>query len=214
MHAADASTRIDPSASNIVDTYILTRSFDTQFRQWLDGALSTKPLPPSSDALFQNFGVKLNEVKSISDEIIYHPVKYKVLFGDKASSDLQAQFKLVKNPDKVLNDNDVKSRVISAINEFFSLENWDFGERFYFSELSAYVMNQLAPDLTTFVIVPQDDTQTFGSLYEIKSESDEIFISGAQVTDIDIIDAITASRLKAAGNVAVSYTHLTLPTKA
>ena len=87
---------------------------------------------------------------------------------------MQAQFKLVKNPDKVLNDNDVKSRVISAINEFFSLENWDFGETFYFSELSAYVMNQLAPDLTTFVIVPQDDTQTFGSLYEIKSESDEI----------------------------------------
>ena len=62
-------------------------------------------------------------------------------------------------------------------------------------------MNQLAPDLTTFVIVPQDETQTFGSLYEIKSESDEIFISGAQVSDIDIIDAITASRLKAAGTV-------------
>ena len=92
-----------------------------------------------------NFDPKLNEVKSISDEIIYHPVKYKILFGDKASGDLQAQFKIVKNPDKVINDNDVKSRVISAINEFFSLENWDFGETFYFSELSAYVMNQLAP---------------------------------------------------------------------
>ena len=98
----------------------------------------------------------------------------------------------------------------------FSLENWDFGETFYFSELSAYVMNQLAPDLTTFVIVPQDDTQTFGSLYEIKSESDEIFISGAQVTDIDIIDAITASRLKAAGSVVtesnVSNTGITSAT--
>lgn len=201
VHAADASTRIDPSASNIVDTYLLTRAYDTAFRQYLDSSTASKPLPPSSDALFQNFGSKLNEVKSISDEIIYHPVKYKILFGDKASGDLQAQFKIVKNPDKVINDNDVKSRVISAINEFFSLENWDFGETFYFSELSAYVMNQLAPDLTTFVIVPQDETQTFGSLYEIKSESDEIFISGAQVSDIDIIDAITASRLKAAGNV-------------
>jgi len=201
VHAADASTRIDPSASNIVDTYLLTRSYDTEFRKWIDGARPTKPLPPSSDALFQNFGKKLNEVKSISDEIIYHPVKYKVLFGDKARSDLQAQFKVVKNPDKVINDNDVKSRVISAINEFFSLENWEFGETFYFSELSAYVMSQLSPDLTTFVIVPQDDTQAFGSLYEIKSESDEILISGAQVTDIDIIDAITASRLKSAGNV-------------
>jgi len=199
IHAADESSRIDPSASNIIDTYLLTREYDINFRLWLDGELAQKPLAPSSDSLFNNYGASLNEIKSLSDEIIYHPVKYKVLFGNKAQNDLQATFKIVKNPDNVLNDNEVKSRVISAINEYFALENWDFGDKFYFSEMATYVMQQLSPDLVTFIIVPRQESQTFGSLYEIKSEADEIFISGATVDDIDIIDAITATRLKAEG---------------
>lgn len=204
VHAADANARIDPSVSNIIDTYLLTRTYDTSFRQYLEGTTSSSPLPPSSDELYLNYGESINKIKSLSDEVIYHPVKYKILFGDKATTDLQAKFKLVKNPDIVLNDNDVKSRVIAAINRYFALENWEFGETFYFSELSAYVMQELAPDLVTFVVVPNQESQSFGSLYEVKSESDEIFISGATVDDIDIIDAITASRLKASGTVISS----------
>jgi hypothetical protein len=65
-------------------------------------------------------------------------------------------------------------------------------------------MNQLAPDIVTFVIVPETINQSFGSLFEIKSESDEIFISGATVDDVEIIDAVTASRLKASGVVVSS----------
>ena len=201
IHSADYGTRIDPSVSNIIDTYLLTKTYDTNYRLWLEGVTNSKPLPPSSDSLFLSFGSEINKIKSLSDEVIYHPVKYKVLFGDKASVDLQATFKIVKNPDLVLNDNDVKSRVIESINQFFALENWDFGDKFYFSELSNYVMNQLAPDLVTFLIVPNQETQGFGSLMEIKSESDEIFISGATVDNIEIIDAITASRLRSSGKV-------------
>ena len=55
------------------------------------------------------------KVKAISDEIIYHPVKYKILFGSKAVDNLQSIFKVVKNPEAVINDNDVKVRIISAI---------------------------------------------------------------------------------------------------
>lgn len=201
VHAADDNSRIDPSASNIVDTYLLTRGYDTEFREWLNGVRNNKPLPPSNDSLFVSYGQSLNQIKSLSDEIIYHPVKYKVLFGNKAEERLQAQFKIVKNPDLVINDNDLKSRTISAINRFFALENWDFGDRFFFSELAGYVISELTPDLVTFVITPVQGNQSFGSLYEIKSESDEIFISGATVADIEIIDEITAARLNASGNV-------------
>jgi hypothetical protein len=206
LHAADESTRIDPSVSNIVDTYMLTRSYDNSFRQYLEGTVSSKPLTPSSDQLFLNYGTVLNNVKSLSDEIIYHPVKYKILFGEKADADLQADFKIVKNPDIVINDNEVKSRVISAINEFFALDNWEFGESFYFSELSTFVMQRLAPNIVTFVIVPKQENQAFGSLFEIKSESDEIFISGATVSDVAIIDSITATRLKADGAITTTAT--------
>jgi len=201
FHAADQNARIDPSASNIIDTYLLTRGYDRQYRQWLQNEIDQKPLPPSSDSLFVSYGGELNKIKSVSDEIIYHPVKYKVLFGDKADSDLQARFKIVKNTDLVINDNELKSRVIRAINRYFALENWDFGDTFYFSELAAYVLVELTPDLATFVIVPDQENQVFGSLFEIKSESDEIFISGATVADIDIVDEITASRLKANGAI-------------
>ena len=201
IHAASAEARIDPSASNIIDMYILDRNYDNNFRLWLLEEVESKPLPPSSDELHVSYSSELNKIKSLTDEIIYHSVKYKVLFGNQAGEDLKAKFKVVKNKDKVLNDNDIKARIITAVKQFFALENWDFGETFYFSELANYVMQELAPDLSTFIIVPVQEDQSFGSLYEIKAEADEIFISGASVDDIDIIDAVTASRLKASGSV-------------
>ena len=204
VHSTDTTNRIDPSATNIIDTYILTRAYDAEFRAYLNEEVENVPLPQSSDAMYNNFGKAINLIKSISDEVIYHPVKYKILFGDKAESKFQAVFKVVKNINQVVNDDDIKVRIIQAINEYFDLENWDFGDIFYFSELSAYVMNQLAPDVVTFVIVPNQTSQTFGSLFEIKSESDEIFISGATVDDVEMIDAVTASRLKTDGTVVSS----------
>jgi hypothetical protein len=180
---------------------MLTRRYDVEYRRWLNGTTEQPPLPPSSDQLYRSFGKSLNTIKSISDEIIYHPVKYKVLFGTNAKEDLRAVFKIVKNNDLVVNDNDVKARVISAINQYFALENWEFGETFYFSELSTYIMNQVSPDLVSVVIVPVQTNQTFGSMFEIRSEADEVFVSGATVDDVEIIDAITATKLQAGGKV-------------
>ena len=67
----------------------------------------------------------------------------------------------------------------------------------------------MTPDLVTFLIVPNQTSQVFGSLYEIKSESDEIFISGATVDSVDVIDAVTATRLRAQeGGVVTSTTRI------
>ena len=82
--------------------------------------------------------------------------------------------------------------------------NWDFGDSFYFSELSAYVMNQTAPYLVNFIIVPRQNNLSFGSLFEIKSESDQLFINGATTDDIEIISGITSSVIAASGSVASS----------
>ena len=201
LHSADYDQRIDPAVSNIMDCYMLTRTYDIAYRQFLNGDRIVAPLPPSSDEMYRTYGTDLDKIKSISDEIIYHPVSYKPLFGTSAETSLQATFKVVTNKDEVVNNNDIKSRVIEAINVYFNLDNWEFGESFYFSELSTYIMNQMTPDIVSIVIVPNEQSQSFGSLYEIKSESNEIFISSATVENIEIIDAITASRLKATGNV-------------
>ncbi len=197
IHNASVDRRIDPSSSNIIDLYLLTRSYDSEFRNYLSGALATEPEAPNSDSLRINFGTNLSSIKSISDEIIYHPVKYKVLFGSKADSKLQATFKIVKNPNLSINDNDLKVRVITAINNFFDINNWDFGDRFYMSELTTYILNSVAPDLVNIVIVPKQSNQVFGSLFEIQSRSDEILISGATVDDVEVVTSITAAEIGA-----------------
>lgn len=201
-HNASDVNRIDPGVSNIMDVYVLTNGYDTLFRQWLNGALSYKPLPPSTDELNNSIAPKLNLIKSISDEIIYHPVKYKVLFGPTAENHLQAQFKVITNSSLVLSDNDVKTQILAAINKFFALNNWDFGDTFYFTELASYVTQQLSPNIVNFVIVPTGNALSFGGLFEIKAGPDEIFISGATIDNIDIVSAITPSILNSTGTVS------------
>jgi hypothetical protein len=202
-HHAGQETRIDPSVSNIVDVYLLERTYDNLFRIWLqDGG--TKPTESTPDQLRINYSGTLNPLKSLSDQIIYHPVKYKILFGTNAEEQLQSTFKVVKNPKTNVSNAVIKTRVISAINEFFALDNWDFGDTFYFTELAAYVHSQLAPDLLTVVIVPNQEGQSFGSLFQIDSAADEIFISGATVDDVSIITALGANQLVASGTVVTS----------
>jgi hypothetical protein len=203
-HSTNENNRIDPSTTNIIDTYILTRQYDSQYRNYIIGNTNLKPLPPSSDSLFQSFGTEISKIKSISDEVIYHPVKYKSLFGTKSDIDMQATFKVVKNTERVVSDNDIKTRVISSINKFFALDNWDFGETFYFSELSAFIMKELSPDITSVVVVPKASNRSFGSLFEIKCEVDEIFISSATVDDVEIITSNTPDRLRTNGTIVTS----------
>jgi hypothetical protein len=88
------------------------------------------------------------------------------------------------------------------------LENWDFGDSFYFTELATYVMNQLAPDIVNFIIVPNKSNLFFGSLYEIQAERDQIFVSGASVDNIEIISAITATKIKSSGEIFIQSTTL------
>jgi len=210
-HHAGQETRIDPSVSNIVDVYLLERTYDNLYRIWLqDGG--AKPTTSTSDQLRINYSGTLNPLKSLSDQIIYHPVKYKILFGSTAEEELQATFKVVKNPKTNVSDAVIKTRVIAAVNEFFALDNWDFGDTFYFTELAAYVHNQLAPDLLTAVIVPNQSGQGFGSLFQLDSAADEIFISGATVDDVSIISALGANQLAASGNVITSTSTATTNT--
>ena len=203
-HSADYDSRIDPGTSNIVDVYVLTNDYDTQFRQWLNGSNVPKPKPPSSDQLNSLLSSSLNPIKAMSDEVIYHPVQYRLLFGPGADESLQATFNVIMNPSSTSSAADVTARILTAINQFFALANWDFGDTFYFTELSTYVMNQLAPDITNFVIVPKKSGQYFGSLFEVKCPSNEIFLSSATASEINVVSGLTSSNLKTVTGVALS----------
>jgi len=203
VHNAENDRRLDPSKTNIIDLYILTEAYDDSYRYYIKNG-GTQPEEPTSEQLRSQFEPALEKVKSISDTLIFHTVKYRELFGANADTDLQSQFKIVRSKQSTVSDNQLKSGVISAINEFFDIQNWDFGDTFFFTELATYVHNQMAPDLANIVIVPRSNSQAFGSLFQITSKSDEIFISSATVDNVEIIDSLTAANLQASGNVVSS----------
>ena len=107
----------------------------------------------------------------------------------------------MRNSARITSDNDLKTRILSAINSFFSLDNWDFGQSFNFTELSTYVLNQMTPDILNFIIVPKNPNLPFGSLFEIACQFNEILVSGATTDDIEIIDSVTASQINAVSPV-------------
>lgn len=200
MHNTSEDNRIDPSKSNIIDIYVLTSDYDSAYRRYLTYG-GQEPLAPTSQSLENNFLEKLEPIKSISDTLVFHPANYKVLFGPKATLNLQATFKAVRNPVRITSDNDLKTRILSSINEFFSLDNWEFGQSFNFTELSTYVLNQLTPDVLNFIIVPKNSSLPFGSLFEIACQSNEILVSGTTADDIEIIDAVTASEINSTSSL-------------
>ena len=204
-HGAPRTRRLDPAVSNIVDCFVLTKTYDTDFRIWLNNnQLSTKPIPPSVSGLNDTYGPSLNQLKSISDTVVFNPGEYVLLFGKGAESALQATFKVVKNPSTAVSDNAIKSDLVTAINNFFALQLWDFGDTFYFTELAAYLHNVLAPDVLSVVIVPSSSTVSFGSLFEVTVGDNQLPISSATVDNVQIISSNTAEQLKASGTVVSS----------
>ena len=140
----------------------------------------------------------LENLKALSDTLVYNSGRYKPVFGldpAKVPQNLQANFKIVKNPNVNVSDNDIKTSVIAAINTYFDTNNWDFGETFYFSELSTYLHNALAPNIASIIIVPASTEIAFGNLMQIGANPDEVIISAATVDNVQIISAITAAQL-------------------
>lgn len=183
-HIAVESEIVDPSYTNIHDVYVLDNQYDNEYRQWLVYG-GDKPVVPTSFELATKFQTATSK-KMISDTVVYKPVKYKPLFGNAADENLRAKFKIVKVQGSNVVDNEVKSQVLNAINEYFALENWDFGETFYFTELAAYVHKSLSNTISSFMIVPQNQQSLFGRLLEITPNTNEIFIPDVSIDDIDI----------------------------
>ena len=124
-----------------------------------------------------------------------------MLFGNQSSPNLQATFKAVRNSTRTNSDNDLITRILASINEYFSLDNWEFGQSFNFTELSTFVLNQMTPDIVNFIIVPKNFDLPFGSLFEIACQSNEILISGTTASDIEIIDSVTAAEINSASPI-------------
>jgi hypothetical protein len=206
QHNAENTRRLDPAATNLIDTYILTRSYDESYRNYVYDNTNTVAKPADLDSVQLNNSYSgLFNYKMISDEMILNPGIYKLLFGDKAELQLRAAFQVVKNSSTTLSDTEIKTRVVDSINNYFSLDNWDFGDTFYFSELGAYLHRELSNYISSIVLVPRDAKSYFGSLYEIRCQPNEIFLSAATVDNVEIVQSVFSGINTAGINLYQGY---------
>lgn len=190
-HNASDKRRIDPAASNLIDCYIMSRSYDEAYRNYITDYTGKLAEPDTVDSVtLNNTYSELMNLKMISDEMILNPGTYKPLFGSKSDSSLQGNFQIVKKVTSSISDNELKSMVINTINDYFALDNWDFGSTFYFSELSGYLHSKLGNDLSSIVLIPSSTNSKFGDLYEIRSQPNEILISSATVENVQVVSGV------------------------
>ena len=194
-HIADNSIRIDPSISNIHEFFLLTSTYNTQIQAYLNVPGTEFPTPPTSSELENEFAI-LQEYKSASDQLVFKSGRFKLLFGTDAIDELQARFKVVRLPGTSLSDNEIKSKVVAAINKYFDVDNWDFGDTFYFTELSSYIHQQVGNAIGSIVIVPKKANGVFGDLFQVKADTDELFLNTASISDIDVVDKLTQANIR------------------
>lgn len=196
-HYSPIDQRVDPAPTNIIDMIVVT---DTYYRDVLiwkntNGSASTFPAPPTTEELRIQFQ-DLNQYKMVSDSMVWNSGKFKVLFGTQAEPELQATFKVVKAPSTNISDNEVKTKVIQAIDTYFDIRNWDFGEKFFYTELAAFIHQQLSRIISSVVIVPNNANSQFGNLFEIAANPTELFISTATVNNVQIVANLTDQNLR------------------
>ena len=179
-HVAPNDVRIDPSISNIVEMVVLTSSYYTSVQEWQARPTVEFPLEPTPNELALEFS-ELNEYKAASDSLVFRSGKFKLLFGTQADEEHKARFKVVKLSDNI-SDNELKSKIITAINNYFDVSNWEYGENFYFTELSSYIHQTLGSSIGSIVILPKNTTGRFGEMFQVKAEPNELFLSTASVS--------------------------------
>ena len=195
-HYADLDKRIDPSTSNIIDVYVLTSDYVRQVNKWIaSGYKNSTPTAPNNYEL-KSLMSSIEPKAAIADHISYIPVKFKNLFGSLAQPENQAVFKVVKKAGTSYTDSEIKTAVSAKVNEYFKLENWDFGDTFYFSELASYLHQQLGEYIASVVITPKFSTSGFTDLLSITSEPNEIFLSVTTSSDVQMISAISQTELQ------------------
>lgn len=189
---------VDPSPTNIIDTFIITKGYYALLKQWLEDPLATQPIAPTPLDLRTSYNYLLDN-KMISDTVILQPGSFKLLFGSKAIASLQADFLVIRSSDRTLTDNQIKTTIVTAVRNFFDVTLWEFGESFYFSELSAAIHKALPTEINSVILVPTYAQDQFGDLYQVIGRENEVFYPDITVDDIQIVASYTPTNMRLNG---------------
>jgi len=198
-HNSPLTSRLDPGSTNIIDIYVVTRAYYTSYQNWIKDSTGTvaEPVPPTIDELTTAYS-GLQNYKMISDNMILNSVEFKPLFGARAAEQLRATIKVIKSAQSTASVSEIKNLVVANMDAYFSLDKWDFGATFYFSELAAYIHAQIGDVVSSVVLVPLNTQKYFGDLYEIRSAPNQIFVNAATINDVEVIQALTSTNIRTA----------------
>ena len=198
-HNSPLTNRIDPGSTNIIDVYIVTNAYYRSYVNWLQDTTGTvtEPIPSTIDELTTAYQ-GLQNYKMISDNMILNSVDFQPLFGQKADPALRATVKVIRAAGSTASVSAIKNSVVASMNAYFDIANWNFGDTFYFSELAAYIHQNIGSIVSSVVLVPLNSQKSFGDLYEIRSAPNQIFVNGATVNDVEVITALTSTNLQTA----------------
>jgi hypothetical protein len=195
QHFAPFTNIIDPSVTNIHDAFVLTQGYYDSVINYLRGLSTSAPTAPTPLELRNSYSYLLQN-KMLSDTVVLHPGKLRLLFGSLAEPQFRAKFKVVRSPSASLTNERVKEELLTVINTYFDIGNWDFGETFYATELIALMHQRLPTEISSVVLVPIYSTNSFGDLFTVTCGFDEILQSAAQLTDIEVVDALTPTVIR------------------
>ena len=198
-HNSPLTNRIDPGSINIIDVYVVTNAYYRSYVNWLQDTTGTvvEPAPETINELTTAYQ-GLQNYKMISDNMILNSVDFQPLFGQKADAALRATIKVIRASGSTASVSAIKNSVVASMNAYFDIANWNFGDTFYFSELAAYIHQNIGSIVSSVVLVPLDTQKSFGDLYEIRSAPNQIFVNGATVNDVEVITALTSTNLQTA----------------
>lgn len=187
---------VDPAPTNINDMFILTKGYFNSLRRWLEDPIRyTKPADVTPLDLRTTYGYLLDN-KMVSDDVILHPGRVKLLFGKNAIPSLQGTFRVIRSSDRTLTDNQIKNMIVTTVREFFNPTQWEFGESFYFTELVAALHNALPTEISSIVLVPTMGSSQFGDMFQVSAREDEILYADIDVTNIEVVTGYTATNLR------------------
>jgi hypothetical protein len=197
QHFSPFTNIIDASPTNIIDIYLLTRGYYDNVISYLRGTSTVTPTAPTPLDLRSSYGYLLKN-KMLSDTVVLHSGKIKLLFGSLAEPQLRAKFKVVRAAGASLTNERIKEEILTVINTFFDVDNWDFGDTFYATELITLIHQRLPSDVASVVLVPVYSANSFGSLFTVESGHDEVLQSAAELTDIEVVTALTPTVIRQA----------------
>ena len=100
------------------------------------------------------------------------------------------------NPDSSLyawTVTEVKQRVINLISTYFNIDNWDFGEDFYFTEMAAFIHNNMIGEISQITISSVADDSDGTRLFEIGCNSDELFLPVVKTSNVVVQNTSSAN---------------------